>query len=373
MMGNPATPRLAIIGGGIAGHAIAYAMQDEMQVTLIDPKTYFEVPMALPRLLVEPDTLPARIAYVDFLQKVTLIQGHAKSMTDSSIDVVSADGDRTVPFDYAVIASGSRYFDPLIKATSPTEAGRSAEIRLANELYRAARTVVIVGGGAVGVETAAELRETIPHLRVILVHSGEKLLEDAPDKLGGWAMRYLVEHGVEFVMGDRVTSPAPASQPLAGIVALASGKEIAADAVIWAVGVTPATEFVARSWPDAVDPKGLLKVDRYLRLTGHPAIFAVGDTTNLPERRMAFVAGSHVESVNKNLKILAAAHGPRAAELVPYKLNPPGKRKGKLMLVTLGRKNGLTALPFGQFRAKFLARLKSEDMLVGRMRKGVGL
>ncbi|MCC2654524.1 MAG: hypothetical protein K0Q60_4690, partial [Microvirga sp.] len=53
--------RLAVIGGGMAGHVIAHAMQDTMNVSLIDPKTYVEVPMAVPRLLVEPDALPARI------------------------------------------------------------------------------------------------------------------------------------------------------------------------------------------------------------------------------------------------------------------------------------------------------------------------
>jgi hypothetical protein len=44
-----------------------------------------------------------------------------------------------------------------------------------------------------------------------------------------------------------------------------------------------------------------------------------------------------------------------------------------MMIVTLGRKDGLTSLPFGQFRTSFMARtIKSRDMLVGMSRKAVG-
>jgi hypothetical protein len=38
-----------------------------------------------------------------------------------------------------------------------------------------------------------------------------------------------------------------------------------------------------------------------------------------------------------------------------------------MMLVTFGRHGGLSSLPFGQFSAAFFARIKSQDMLVGRV------
>lgn len=129
--------RLVVIGGGMAGHQIAYTMQDTMEVTLIDPKTYVEVPMAIPRLLVEPDALPARIPFTDFLGAATLVRGHATAMADQAVEVTTVDGKKQlVPFDYAVIASGSRYADPLIKAAAGTETERRAEIAAAHDLYR---------------------------------------------------------------------------------------------------------------------------------------------------------------------------------------------------------------------------------------------
>jgi apoptosis-inducing factor 2 len=84
-MDSSSARRLVIIGGGMAGHLIAHAMQSSMKVTLIDPKTYVEVPMAVPRLLVEPEALPARIPYADFLPNVRLVRGQATAIADSSV------------------------------------------------------------------------------------------------------------------------------------------------------------------------------------------------------------------------------------------------------------------------------------------------
>jgi NADH dehydrogenase FAD-containing subunit len=64
-----------VIGGGAAGHQIAYQLRDLADVTLVDPKTYWEVPMAVPRLLVEPDSLAARMRYDSFLGAANHVQG----------------------------------------------------------------------------------------------------------------------------------------------------------------------------------------------------------------------------------------------------------------------------------------------------------
>lgn len=85
--------------------------------------------------------------------------------------------------------------------------------------------------------------------------------------------------GVKFALDDRVVSPAPGEQPQDGKVITQSGLVLAADAVIWAAGAKPVTDFVARSWPDAVQHDGLITVDHYLRVKGHETVFAAGDIT----------------------------------------------------------------------------------------------
>src|SRR5437879_4273289 len=75
LRGNRSSSRVVIAGGGLAGHRIAYALQWETDVTLIDPKDYFEVPMAVPRMLVEPGRAwDAIIPYADFLTQVTFVR-----------------------------------------------------------------------------------------------------------------------------------------------------------------------------------------------------------------------------------------------------------------------------------------------------------
>ncbi len=46
-----------IVGATIAGHKIAYELQHGADVTLVDPKDFFQIPMALPGQLVAPGEL----------------------------------------------------------------------------------------------------------------------------------------------------------------------------------------------------------------------------------------------------------------------------------------------------------------------------
>lgn len=112
----------------------------------------------------------------------------------------------------------------------------------------------------------------------------------------------------------------------------------------------------SRLLPKENTANGRIKTDRYLRVEGKPNIFIAGDATNLPEGRLAIIAGFHTKSVVGNLKTLLSSDVASMTKLKPYKLNSPGKGMGKMMIVTLGRKDGLTSLPFGQFRVSFMAR-----------------
>lgn len=366
--------KLVVIGGGSAGHKIAYLLQDSLDVTLVDPKNYLEVPMALPRLLVEPTGLLAQISYSDFLPRVAHLQGKAVSIAANSL-VVETDANRiTLPFDLAVVATGSRYIEPLIKAELPDQEDRQAQIYCAHHNLKSARSVVIVGGGPVGVEIAAELRESTPHLDVTLVHAAGKLLETGPTNFGDWALERLHNMGAKVWLNDAVILPAVGNQPLDGKVVTKTGRTVSADIIIWATGTRPNTEFLAQSWPHLVQENGLLKTDDYLRLEGFSNIFVAGDVTNLPEGRLAIIASFHASSIVRNIKSIASASHTSRVKLKPYAPRQPGKGIGKMMIVTLGQYGGLTSLPFGQFKNGFIARhIKSKSMFVNQYKKDIGL
>src|SRR5436305_10812667 len=103
---------VVMAGGGLAGHRIAFALQHEADVTLIDPKDFFEVPMAVPRMLVEPGRArDAVIPFAEFLPRVRLLHGRYRSFRPG---VAMTDAGE-VPFDYLVIATGAAYSGDLIK------------------------------------------------------------------------------------------------------------------------------------------------------------------------------------------------------------------------------------------------------------------
>ena len=79
-------------------------------------------------------------------------------------------GERPVPFDYLVLAVGSTYAEP-VKPTQaePTLAERQSSWNEAAAKLAAARSVIIVGAGPVGVELAGEILTVYPHKKVTFV------------------------------------------------------------------------------------------------------------------------------------------------------------------------------------------------------------
>jgi NADH dehydrogenase FAD-containing subunit len=320
---------VVIAGGGLAGHRIAFALQHEAEVTLIDPKDYFEVPMAVPRMLVEPDRArEAVIPFTDFLPSVRLVQGSLRSYRPGFVMTDSGE----VPFDYLVIATGAGYSGDLIKASDGTAGKRSSSLREWAGRIRVANHVLIVGGGPVGVEVAGEILEDLPGKRLTLVQRGDTLLPGLTPRPQRYALELLRKRGAEIRLG--------------------SDKLPEADIVLWCTGSSGDAARIA--------------VDEHLRVAGIENVFAVGDVTSLPEPKMGLWAGKHAAVVIQNLRRLLRGDSCKAV----YR----PATGSKTMLVTLGRRHGTGHLPFGDFTNSWFARqVKSRDMFIGRYRKGVGL
>jgi apoptosis-inducing factor 2 len=368
-----AKPKLVVAGGGMAGHKIAHAMQHVADVTLVDPKDYIEVPMAVPRLLVAPGSLPAIIPYSAFLPKTTRIQGWLKEVRERAI-VVSADhwpAPKEVPYDYLVLATGSNYQGDLVKPLSGSVSERSRHFTSVHKHLASAGRILIVGGGAVGIELAGEIIESFPEKGVTVVEAGPHILPVTSEKPRRWAAEFLQNHGARLLTGERIVEPAtipPGNLDVRGGQAVTdAGSRIDYDLGFWCVGLRPDASYLNAHFPDALDAKGLIRVSSDFRVSGQRQMFAVGDITDQPDKG-AMWARYHAEVAIKNLKRLIAS--PATPILAQYKRPMPRTT----MLVTLGRNNGVVDLPFGTFRAGWLARmLKGEHMLVPRFRKGIGL
>jgi selenide,water dikinase len=159
--------------------------------------------------------------------------------------------------------------------------GRAVE--LVPALERAARlrddpSIVVVGGGAAGVEVALAARA---RLRALGRHrSGVTLVEARAHLLGGHPPaaervvgRALAANAVTVRLGRRVSSVASEA------VRLESGEELRADMVVWATGA--AAPALLRDSGLPVDSRGFLLVTDRLESTADPAVFAAGDAASL--------------------------------------------------------------------------------------------
>ncbi|MGI5129547.1 NAD(P)/FAD-dependent oxidoreductase [Pseudonocardia sp. CA-107938] len=137
--------------------------------------------------------------------------------------------------------------------------------------------IVVVGGGWIGLESAAAARGAAAEVTVL--ESAELPLLGV---LGPRIARVFADlhtgHGVDLRCGVTVTGirPRPDDPGVVGAVALADGTEIAADTVVVGIGVTP-NDGLARAAGLAVD-NGIV-VDEHLR-SSDPDVVAAGDVAN---------------------------------------------------------------------------------------------
>ena len=143
-------------------------------------------------------------------------------------------------------------------------------------------TVVVAGGGFSGAETAGAvndfLRDAVRHyshlgpdtVRVVLVHSGPRLLPELGDKLGDYATKKLMQNGIEVKLNARVASYQE------NCVVLRDGESIASHTLIWTVGNAPHPMLKTLPCPTE---KGRVNVNEFLEVAEWPGVWAVGDAS----------------------------------------------------------------------------------------------
>jgi NADH dehydrogenase len=142
--------------------------------------------------------------------------------------------------------------------------------------------VVIIGGGATGVELAAELREASGvyaaygfrqlqaerDVRITLLEGAPRILAPLPDKVAAAALELLSQRAVTVVTGTRVTAIDETS-------VTAGATRYPAQLVVWAAGIqAPA---VLRTLGLPTVKSGQLDVDGSLAVKGYDYIYALGD------------------------------------------------------------------------------------------------
>ncbi len=348
---------ILIIGGGFAGATAAQELHKQgfHNVTLIDRKDYFEVTYAAMRGVTEPDNWGkrCRIRYQDFL-KGRFIQGNVTELTDKTVTL--EDGSQ-LNFDFVVLATGSSYRSfPIGKSNDAlTLDDRNKEFDKHYTRLAKAASVLIVGGGPVGVEFAGEVADHFPNAKVTLVHGGRQLLNGFSEKAGRRSEGFLKKLGVDVHLDTRLT------QGNDGVFSSGS-HSFTADQVYFCGGATPNTAMLKKHFASALDDHDRLMVEKDLRVQGKEHIFAVGDCANVPELKLGYLAVMQGTAVARNIVRLI-----KGKSLMPYKTNPD------VALIPVGRKQGLVQAPFGVTTLNCLVNMKQKDLFISKSFKGLGI
>ncbi|GIL73417.1 hypothetical protein Vretimale_17578 [Volvox reticuliferus] len=354
-------PRVLIIGAGFAGVTLATKINGFADVTVIDPKEYLEITWATVRSIVDESVaLRSIISLKDIPNIGRLVQATVTRLTAK--EAVLSNGE-TLTFDYAAICTGSSYSDAFKSSISLNRERRLEELKGVNEEIRAARSIVVVGGGAAGVEVAAEVVEAYAGKAITLVHPGKQLLSTAPPKAGAKAKQFLESKGVKVQLGVSVQSQ-PAGRGAATLT-LSDGSNLTADLVLWCAGAKPNTAYLGEDLAAVRDDKGLIKVLPTLQVEDHPNIFALGDCNNVPEEKKGFLAMKQAELAAASIKALIKA----SKSGKPPKLGVWTPNMGmEMLLVTLGRSDGVCRMGGSVFTGFLPAWLKGKDLFIGKTR-----
>jgi NADH dehydrogenase FAD-containing subunit len=227
---------VVVIGGSYGGLWLAKQLANSLptgyRVVLIEKRSHFNFTWIFPRVsVVENHEHKAFVPYgpgLAGLPEGSLLfkRGVANSMDEKSVTL--QDG-ATIEYKFLAIATGSTGAEPWGSDLEDKREGIDAFQKMQNKI-RAAKNLLVVGGGAVGVELAADVKDMYPEKTVTLVHSREKLLNSFGPKLHEYAMAELLESGVDVYLGERVTENFV--DGVAGFVSLKSGVQVYFDLLV---------------------------------------------------------------------------------------------------------------------------------------------
>ena len=309
--------RIVIVGGGFAGVYTAKHLEklldsrDDFEIFLISKENYFVFQPMLPELISGTIGLLDIVSPLRHLLPRTNVQAREVEFIDLAAQTVTTThGFRAKPhvlhYDHLVLALGNvtdfRGLRGLPEHALPFKNLADA-VHLRNHVIRALEeaaiededhelrqqllTFVVAGGGFSGVEVAAELNDFVravaqkyrgispSELRVVLVHSGERILPEVSEKLAGFAQDILRQRGVELALKTRLKA-ATAERAI-----LANGETIPTRTLVSTVPSLPhplvETLVVPKSKAGKIDVRSTLAVE------GFENLWALGDCAQVPE------------------------------------------------------------------------------------------
>lgn len=230
------TRNIVIVGANFAGYRVSQIIAKNLsprspyRIVVIEPNSHFHFTWVLPRFcVVKGHEHKAFIPYGGYLDGV--IEGSYRWIQDKVIDIdrttVRLQGSgESIPYEFLVIATGAGVQDGLPSRVNTTEKTEGIKrLQGMQKRLESANTVVVVGGGAAGVEVATDAKDLYPEKHIILIHSRDAVMHRFGKGLQESAREGLERLGVELILEERVVNEDAAS----GVVTLRSGRQITCD------------------------------------------------------------------------------------------------------------------------------------------------
>jgi NADH:ubiquinone reductase (H+-translocating) len=276
--------RIVVLGAGYAGTHVAGNLARRMspadtEITVVNAEPNFVQRLRLHRLAAGGDIEAPKLSDVFAGTGIRLRLARATAVDPERqvVAVADAEGGGELRYDTLLYALGSHGADhgvPGVAEHAFDVAAQPSALRLRERLDLLGTrdeggSVVVVGDGLTGIETATELAESRPGLSVVLVARGElgarlsagarRHLRQACDRLG---ITVLEHTRVEAVEATRVLC--------------ADGTVLASDATVWTAGFE--VHAIAAASGLEVTENGQIVVDRTMRSVSHPNVYAAGDS-----------------------------------------------------------------------------------------------
>lgn len=404
------TRNIVIIGASFGGISIAHyflkhiapalkasptAGSASYKLILIDPSTHFWWRPSAPRALVEASLMPHSKTFVPIADcfkgypasAVSLRQGRATAVdtaagtvtfqptTDAVHSKSTSTSDstptETIPYHALVLATGTTTGSPLTSLIGP-HTGTISALDAMNTRLRAAKSIVVGGGGPVAVETAGEIGEALngvagwgserpgkPKASVLLVTSGAKLLPKLRPALSDKAETYLNRVGADVRYNTRVVSAEPAADGQQTTVTLDNGETLLADVYIPAIGATPNTSFLP---DDLLDSRGYVNCNSAtLRVEGAGSaarVYCIGDCGNYCRGGILDLYDA-LPVLGANMAVDLGASGFKARNYVD--------KKAETQVVPVGRGKGVGAFNGWKLPSMAVNMIKGKDYMTSRM------
>ena len=356
-------PHVVVVGAGFAGLSAVRALRRApVRITLIDRHSYSTFQPLLYQVAtgaLNPGdiTYGTRSFAAQLGPDVAFRKGSVTGI-DPDARELTLDVGPSLGYDYLVIANGvtTNYFGvpgALEHAYPIYTRGEALQVRDRMTGYldhisatgeSSGASVVVVGGGATGVEmagTLAELRNSVmptrfpdldpSHVNVVLVEMTDKVLAPFSPKLREYAAAQLRRRGVELRLSSTVAEVRPDR------VVLGDGSELESQMTIWATGV--AAHENVKKWGLRQGRGGRIVVGPDLRVPDHPEIFVCGDVGVVEEAPLPQLAQPALQEGTHAGKTIAATVVGRTVKPFSY--------FDKGTMATIGRRSAVVEIAHG--------------------------